>query len=224
MLNFNGTEIKEAHFNGVPLTQIFFNGVSVFELVQGYYLNLNALNKDHITINESWGTVSGFNVEFNIERFNDTLATTYVLLRHGNDFRADPSFRLAIVSNRAQVFIRNTGGTIETVQSVLFSLPFSGVIKIENNSLWVGNDEYPITYNMDTTWNDEVQTYIGINNNLTAGFTGGISSFKTPLDSYLLNEGSGFPVFGVLGGVGTGTTSNTDQLNYWNSNVWKPAP
>ena len=140
----------------------------------GFFLRFNRINNDRIFLSENWGTVSNFKVSFDIKSFNNTDVTTYVLLKHGNDFRADPSIRLALVANKAQVFIRNTGGTIETVESNAITLPFSGVIKIENNSLWVGNDEYPITYNLDRTWNDEVQTFVGINNNLTAGFDGDI--------------------------------------------------
>jgi len=187
----------------------------------GFFLRFDNINQDRITIAENWGTVSNFKIEFDIKEFNDTSTTTYILLKHGNDFRADPSLRLGIVGNKIQVFIRNTGGTIETVISDLITLPFSGLIRIENNSLWVNDDEYPITYNLDTTWNDEVQTFIAINNNLTAPFKGDIKDFETPKNKYLLNSGVGDVAVSENNENGNIQTSNAGGINYINSNMWQ---
>lgn len=188
----------------------------------GFYLNLDGVEKDRAVISEAWGTVSDFKVSFDVLEFNDTLVSTYTLMKHGSDFQTNPSFRLGIIGMKAVVTIRNTGGLIEQVESNAITLPFTGIIKVEDNSLWVDDDEYPITYNMDTTWDDNVDTFIGINNNLSGGFTGHLKSFITPVEEYLCNEGSGLTITGLLGGTGALATANAGGAAWIDAEVWQP--
>ena len=220
-IKLGNTEINKIYLGSTEIKKAYLGSNLIFDnSIPQYFLRFSGTSKDRILIPENWGTQSNFNVEFNVEEFNDTAGTTYILMKHGNDFRPDPSFRLGIVGGVVQLFIRNTGGTIETVTSAALSLPFTGIIKVESNSLWVNNDEYPITYNMDTTWNDEVSTFVCINNNLTGAFTGDINSLKTPIDSYLLNEGVGATVTGELLNTGTITTDNAGGNTYIDT-MWK---
>jgi len=214
---FGAGDINKAYLG----TDIVFSAAPLNE----YLLNLDAVNKDYLTIPTvgDWLTVNDIDFEISF-----SLTTTI-----SPDFRVLFS-RSISTPNRIDVFLRTGGGisfrvTNDTVGLIVSDISSVLVVGVNHVLKYVGSKMYldgveifdNTSVSASALNSGSEPVYVNDRGYLLGSGTNvSLYNFALNGENFPLNEGSGFGFTGSLGTTGTGVTSNAGGLTYWDSSVW----